>query len=421
MCLIKTKFAKTAYVKERGVFMKHVHSLLIKPLMGEYYPTVVRARGVYIYDEQNKRYLDGSSGAVTASLGHAIPELIEAMYEQSQKVSFVYRSQFTSNPAEKLALKLSEWLDAKEEYYSFFVNSGSEATETAMKMAIQHFQEKGYRGKNKILSRWVSYHGITLGALSMSGHVKRRERFVPLLEDSPTLPAPNCFHCSFNKTYPTCKLACASELETAIKRVGKEHIAAFIAEPIVGAAGGVLIPPAGYYQEIKKICQENEILFIADEVMTGLGRTGKMFALDHWDVKPDILTLGKGLSAGYSPIAATLASENVMLPILNGSKSIMSGHTFSANPQSAAIALAVLNYIEKGNLVERVRIMGDYLLTRLKEIENQFPLIENVRGKGLLIGIEFQTCSHGNLTQLVVNIAKEKGLLLYQPLQGERE
>lgn len=397
-------------------------SLLIKPMMDGFYPTATHGTGIYIYDEKGKKYIDGSSGAVTASIGHAIPAIVNAMQEQAQKLSFVYRSQFTSDPAEKLADKLNELVNADRDYWSFFVNSGSEATETAMKIAIQHWQEQGLFRKNKILSRWISYHGITIGALSMSGHVKRRERFVPLLEDYPCVSAPYCYRCPFKQTYPSCQLLCASELETAIARVGAEHVAAFIAEPIIGAAGGVIIPPAGYYEQIKKICDDHDILFIADEIMTGIGRTGKMFGMDHWGVKPDIIALGKGMSAGYAPIAAALANEKVMKPILEGSKSIMSGHTYSANPQSAAVALAVLAYIEKHDLVERSKESGSYLLTKLQLLAQRYPIIGDVRGKGLMIGVEFVTPEgndSGNLTNRIVNKARDKGLLLYPASAGK--
>jgi adenosylmethionine-8-amino-7-oxononanoate aminotransferase len=295
-----------------------------------------------------------------------------------------------------------------------------------MKIAIQHWQEQGDYRKNKILSRWVSYHGITIGALSMSGHVGRRERFVSLLEEYPSVSAPYCYRCPFQKTYPDCQLACANELETAIQRVGAKHIAAFIAEPIVGAAGGVIVPPEGYYQQIKKICDQNNILFIADEVMTGIGRTGKMFGIDHWGVKPDIITLGKGMSAGYTPIAAALTSEKVMKPIINGSKSIMSGHTYSANPQSTAVALAVLKYIEKHRLVEQSHEKGIYLRKKLIDLKTKYPIIGDVRGKGLMIGVEFEGnqaskkpfSKQTNLTNQVVQIARDKGLLIYPASAG---
>lgn len=395
--------------------------------MNEFYPTATHGDGIYLYDDSGKKYIDGCSGAVTASIGHLNPEIIAAMNEQANKVSFVYRSQFTSQPAEELANKLNALLNANEDYWSFFVNSGSEAVETAMKIAIQHWQEKGNYRKNKILSRWISYHGITIGALSLSGHIKRRERFVHILEDCPVVAPPYCYRCPFNQSYPDCQLSCASDLEKAIERAGADQIAAFIAEPIVGAAGGAITPPDGYYQKIRDICDRHNILFIADEVMTGLGRTGKMFGLDHWGVRADIIALGKGMSAGYAPIAAALASEKVMEPILNGSNSIMSGHTLSANPQSTATALAVINFIKKNNLIVQVQENGEYLLQKLQALTEDFKIIGDVRGKGFMIGIEFVSDvktkqpfpSSAQITKKVINIAREKGLLVYPASAGK--
>ncbi|RSK23929.1 aspartate aminotransferase family protein [Bacillus sp. HMF5848] len=403
------------------------HSLLIKPMLNEVYPTVTHGDGIYLYDNTGKKYIDGCSGAITASIGHAIPDIVDAMHEQAQNVSFVYRSQFTSEPAEELALKLNELVGAEEDYWSFFVNSGSEATETALKIAIQHYQEQGNFKKTKVMSRWISYHGITLGALSLSGHVKRRERFARLLEDFPTVAPPYCYRCPFNLKYPSCQLFCASELETAIERTGADQIAAFIAEPIVGAAGGVIVPPDGYYQKIREICDRYEILFISDEVMTGIGRAGKMYGMDHWDVKPDIIAMGKGMGAGYTPIAATLVSERVMAPILAGSNSIMSGHTLSANPLSAAVALAVINYIEKNRLIEKVEENGTYLMKKLEALAEKSEVIGDVRGKGLMIGVEFVAdlgtkqpfeLSVG-LTKKIVDTARDKGLLVYPSSAGK--
>lgn len=408
-------------------------SFLIKPVHRAEYPKAVYGQGVYLYDDQGKQYLDGSSGAVTASIGHAVEEVVEAMYKQAQKVSFVYRSQMTSEPAEKLAEKLNELAFGNEENYSsFFVNSGSEATETAMKIAIQHWQEKGEYRRNRVISRWTSYHGITMGALSLSGHAERRKRFHSLLDENPAVSAPNCYRCPFNEMYPGCQMSCATELHTAIQRYGAESIAAFIAEPIVGASGGVIVPPEGYYQRIKEICDFHNILFIADEVMTGIGRTGKMFAMEHWGVKPDIITLGKGMSAGYTPMAATLVSDKVMEPIIQGSGSIMSGHTYSANPQSAAVSLAVLNYIEKHGLVEKGAENGVYLLDQLRNRQRNFPFIGEIRGKGLMVGIEFVSdvftkfpfSKELSLTNMIVNKARDKGLLIYPSsagIEGEME
>lgn len=401
------------------------YSHLIKPVLDQDYPVVSYGDGIYLYDTTGKKYIDGSSGAITASIGHGVKEILDVMLEQAKKVSFVYRSQFTSEPAEQLATKLSQ-LTQGDLNSTFFVNSGSEATETAMKIAIQYWQEQGIKTKNKILSRWMSYHGITIGALSMSGHTARRARFVPLLEDYPTISAPYCYRCPYDSSYPFCKLKCATELDQAIKRIGPENIAAFIAEPIVGAAAGAITPPEEYYRIIREICDKNNILFIADEVMTGLGRTGKMFAMEHYQVQPDILALGKGMSAGYTPIGAAIASDKVMAPILKGSKQIMSGHTYSANPLSTAVALAVIQYIEKKNLVQNAEEMGNYLVTKLTDLQKKYAIIGDVRGKGLLIGVEFVSDFLNKLpfkrevalTNLIIERAQANGLLLYPSATG---
>ncbi|MCH1626353.1 aspartate aminotransferase family protein [Fredinandcohnia quinoae] len=399
-------------------------SHLIKPLLDKDYPVISYGDGIYLYDTSGKKYIDGSSGAITANLGHGVQEIIDSITNQAHKVSFVYRSQFTNEPAEQLAQKICELYG--DGYWSFFVNSGSEATETAMKIAIQYWQERGLRGKNKILSRWMSYHGITIGALSMSGHPERRSRFVSILEDYPTISPPYCYRCPYGATYPGCNYLCANELEQAINRIGSSNIAAFIAEPIIGAAGGAIVPPDGYYQVIKEICVKYNILFIADEVMTGFGRTGKMFALEHWGTTADLVAIGKGMSAGYTPIAATLVSEKIIETIKNGSKSIMSGHTFSANPQSAAVALSVIHYLEKNNLVDTALVKGTYLKEKLIDLQLCYPIIGDIRGKGLMIGVEFVSdmitkfpfSKEINLTSLIISKAQQNGLLIYPASAG---
>ncbi|MCM3537069.1 aspartate aminotransferase family protein [Priestia endophytica] len=400
-------------------------SHLIKPILDGTYPKVSYGKGVFLYDEHGKDYLDASSGAVTVSVGHGVQEITDVLENQAKRVSFVYRSQFTSEAAERLAEKIYK-LSNGHLSYSFFVNSGTEATETAMKMALQHFQEKGQGSKLKILSRWMSYHGITIGSLSMSGHSIRRTRFVPLLQDYPTVSAPYCYRCPYHMEFPSCQLRCADELERAIIRIGEEHIAAFIAEPIIGAAGAAITPPPGYYERIRDICNRYNILFIADEVMTGLGRTGKMFGYDHWEAKPDIVTLGKGLGAGYTPIAAAVATEEVMLPIKKGSKLVMSGHTFSANPLSCATALSVLQYVEKHNLVDESAQKGAYLKKELLKLKERFSIIGDVRGEGLLLGVEFVEDkktkepfpTSAQLTNQIIQTAMQNGLLLYPSAAG---
>ena len=398
---------------------------LIKPILDHEYPFITRGEGIYLYDEQGKQYIDGSSGAVTASIGHGVQEIIDAMAEQSEKVSFVYRSQFSTEVAEQLAKKISQ-ISPGDLNWSFFVNSGSEATEMAMKIAIQYWQEKGIKTKNKIISRWMSYHGMTMGALSMSGHIQRRERFEPMLENYPSISAPYYYRDANHRTIEECDDYYAQELEKEILRVGKDHIAAFIAEPMVGAAGGALTPSDRYFQKMKAVCDEYNILFIADEVMTGLGRTGKMFGMEHFNVTPDIMAIGKGMSAGYTPMAATVVSEKVMKPILSGSKVVMGGHTFSANPQSAATSLAVLNYIEKHHLVENSARNGAYLREKINELAAESEIIGDVRGKGLFVGVEFvedklTKKSFENRLDVVNKVVEsnfEQGLLVYPANAG---
>ncbi|MFT9849676.1 aspartate aminotransferase family protein [Aneurinibacillus sp. REN35] len=400
-------------------------SNVIKPFLDKEYPTVSHGSGVYLYDTNGKAYMDGCSGAVTANIGHGVQSVIDAMNEQAKKVSFTYRSQFTSEAAEELAAKLASWTPGDLNYV-FFVNSGSEATETAMKIAIQYWQEQGKTSKNKVLSRWMSYHGITLGALSMSGHILRRKRFIPLLEEFPAVEPPYCYRCPFNSTYPSCDLLCANQLEQAIHRVGADNIAAFIAEPIIGASAGAVTPPPFYYQRIKDICERYDILFIADEVMTGNGRTGKPFGIDHWGVVPDVMALGKGMSAGYTPMAAAIASQRIIDVIAAGSKSIMSGHTFSANPQSSAVSLAVMKYIEDHQLIAKSEERGRQLIEGLKTLMHKHEIIGDVRGKGLLCGIEFvkdRTTKEpfalsAGVTERVIARASENGLLIYNASGG---
>lgn len=395
-------------------------SYLIKPALGADYPMIEYGKGCFLYDTFGNKYLDGASGAVTANIGHGVEEIIEAMHAQASKVSFVYRSQFTNQAAEDLAEKMAMKTKGSLNW-SFFVNSGSEATETSIKIAIQYWQEKGYPAKTKILSRWVSYHGITLGALSMSGHPERRIRFTPLLHDFPAINPPYCYRCPYKSEAPECGFPCAYELDTAIRRTGPEVIAAFVAEPIIGAAGGAITPPNGYYGIIKEICDEHGILFIADEVMTGFGRTGTMLALEHWGIEPDIVAFGKGMGAGYTPIAAVLVSDSVIEPILQGSRIVMSGHTLSANPQACAVSLAVFEYLEKNRLLEKVEIKSKYLLRSLKKLQNDFPQIGDIRGKGLLLGLEFvenvstkeSFPAHLQITKRIIAAAQKNGLILY--------
>ncbi len=390
----------------------------IQPLLNKVYLKARSGQGVYITDENGKVYLDGSSGAVTCSLGHSHPKIVETIRQQAGRLQFVYRSQFGSEEAERLAAKLAALSPSGKYTHSFFVNSGTEAMETAMKVAIQYWQERGQPEKNHFVSRWKSYHGITLGALSLSGHLIRRERFESLLGKYPVLRA------DLEKDAVDRHVA---EFRTAIATIGAEKVAAFVAEPIVGAAGTAISPalPAGaaregmegYYSRIKVVCKDHNILFIADEVMTGLGRTGKWFGLDHWKESADIIAVGKSMGAGYAPIAATLMTDAVLDPIRKGSGLIMSGHTYSGHPLSCATALRVLEVVEEENLLENVRTQGEYLKANLQALQKDYPVIQAVRGKGLLLGVEFDLAEKGFQARLIQKCF-ENGLLVYPAVGG---
>ncbi|MEC1614597.1 aspartate aminotransferase family protein [Bacillus mojavensis] len=399
-------------------------SYLIKPELSAEYPIVSHAKGTYVYDQNGKKYLDGSSGAVTCNIGHGVDEVTEQLKEQLDKVSFAYRSQFTSEPAEQLAALLSEQLPG-DLNWSFFVNSGSEAIETAMKIAIQYWQEKKQTQKSIFLSRWSSYHGITLGALSLSGFYERRYRFTHLLERYPALSAPHIYRLNQEAKKDFVQTA-AEELETAIKRIGSQFIAGFVAETIIGAAGAAITPPSGYYERLKEVCRSHGVLFIADEVMTGLGRTGRMLATEHWNTVPDIAVLGKGLGAGYAPIAAAVVSDKILRTIKQGSGVIMSGHTYSAHPYSAKAALEVLRYVSRHGLIKQSEEKGFKLKKELEAMMHRSGIIGDVRGKGLLLGVEFVADKKTkrvfpqdrSMTQRIISEAKKRGLIVYPAKAG---
>ncbi len=380
----------------------------IQPLLNKTYIKAKSAQGVYIFDESGKRYLDGSSGAVTCSLGHSHQRMLEFMKQQVNKLQFVYRSQFGSDEAEQLAEKLFNLSPQKTHAHTFFVNSGTEAIETAMKVALQFWQEKGQPEKKQFISRWKSYHGITMAALSLSGHPLRRQRFENSLEKYPALYA------DLEKDALDIQ---TKEFTNVIERIGAKHIAAFVAEPMVGAAGTALTPHADYYREMRKICDEYNILFIADEVMTGLGRTGKWFAMEHWQTNADIVTVGKSLGAGYAPIAATLMTEKIVEPIKQGSGLIMSGHTYSGHPLSCATAHKVLEIVEQDKLLDNVNRNGLYIKRGLADFQKKYSFIDIVRGKGLMMGLEF-TPSIKGLQNKFIDTCFQNGLLVYPAVGG---
>ncbi len=382
---------------------------------------ISHGRGIYLFDENGRKYIDGSSGAIVANIGHGVDEIANAAYDQIQEVSYTFRTQFENRPAIDLANKILRY--APDKHSAVFLSSGSEATESCFRFIIQYWKGLGKPSKKTVLSRFVSYHGNTLAALSLSSD-SRRESMKGFTVTSPTVPACYCERCPFKKTPDSCNIECAQALDESITELGADNVAAFWVEPIVGATGGAIVPHNKYFSAIRAICDKHDVLLVADEVITGFGRTGKWFGLEHWNINSDITILGKGINCGYTPLSAILFSEPVTNNYCDNNVSLDIGHTHSANPLSCKIALSVLEYIEKNDLINNARLMGDYLLTRLSVLKKDFTFIKDIRGIGLLTGIEFFDGDEGNqvnsetsYTDLIVNECFNKGLIVY-PCRG---
>lgn len=345
--------------------------------------------GVYVFDESGKKYLDASGGAnASIPIGHGVVPVIDAMIDQVRKVSFVPMHLFSNEPAEKVGDEIAK-IAPKGLTTTWLVSSGSEATENAVKIARQYYFERGSTGKFKIITRWQSFFGNTIGALSVGGHTFRRSKFIPLLKEMPHIPPAYCYRCWFRREYPDCDIDCATFLERVVRQEGSACVAGFIAEPIVGATTGATTPPKEYYPIIREICDKYDMMFIADEVQCGMGRTGKWFAIEHWGVSPDIITTAKGLGGGYTPLGAVIVRDSIVEQFIKSKSNIVGGHTSCANPLSSAVGLAILRYITENNLIEKCAEMGKYLKKRLIELQEKHPIIGDVRGMGLMIGIEF--------------------------------
>jgi adenosylmethionine-8-amino-7-oxononanoate aminotransferase len=353
-----------------------------------HYPLAVRGEGCYLYDAEGRRYLDACGGAAVVSIGHGVREVIDAAHRQALELSYAHTSQFMTPVAHELAQVLAARFPGPEQRVRVhFTSGGSEATETAIKIARAHWLSRGEPRRHKIISRWISYHGATLGALGLSGNRTRRASFAPLLADTPFINACYCYRCPLGLEYPSCDVACARELEEAIQKAEPGTVAAFICEPIVGASSGA-VPPEGYLRTVREICNRHGILMIADEVMTGAGRTGMYFAVEHWNVVPDMILVAKGLASGYAPLGAVLVSEKVWRAIEQASGRLDHGFTYQGHPPSLAAGLAVQRYIERLDLVERCRRTGEVFAQELERLR-ALDCVGDVRGKGLLHTVEF--------------------------------
>lgn len=364
-------------------------SHIIHRTLGLTPPVAVRAEGMYLIDADGKAYLDASGGAAVSSLGHGQRDVIAAMHRQIDHCAYAHTAFFTTDAAEQLADTLVAGAPAGIAAV-YLVSGGSEAMETALKLARQYVVERGEPDRTIFIARRQSYHGNTLGALAVGGNAWRRKPFAPLLMNVARV-AP-CY--AYRDQLPGQSIdaytqALLAELETAILTTGAHNVIGFVAEPVVGATGGAIPPTPGYFAGVRALCDHYGILFIADEVMCGMGRTGSMYAIEQDGVAPDLIAVAKGLGAGYQPIGAVLASAAIVACLRDGSGTFLHGHTYIGHPVAAAAALAVQQVIARDDLLAQVRARGDYLRALLTDAFGQHPHVGDIRGRGLFMALEF--------------------------------
>lgn len=377
--------------------------------------TVESGEGVYLHYSDGTKVLDASGGPVVVNIGYGRQEVADAAYEQMSKIAFSYETAIIA----QLFSRLHKFTPAGMTRY-YPLTGGSEAVEAAIRFARHYHVQTGNPAKYKVIGRWSSYHGYTLGAASVTGNVARRAEFEPLLLPFPHIDACYCFRCPFKQSYPTCELLCATKLEQCIVQAGAETVAAFIAEPIVGASGGCLVPPDDYFKTIREICDRYDVLLIIDEVMTGFGRTGSNFCIDQFGVIPDMITAAKGMTSGYAPMGMLIVNENRMAPLETRVQGFGSISTYSYHPVSAAVACKVLEILEEEALIERCRTMGDYMFSALNRLKDH-PNVGDIRGRGLFAGIELVRDKESlspydtdaQFAQKVLNICKDNGVSFY--------
>lgn len=358
------------------------HRRLDRPL-----PRGVKAKGVWIEDAEGRRYLDASGGALVVNVGHGREEIARAVHDQIVQCDYLHGTMFTNSVVEDLAQALARHAPQGVERF-YFLSIGSEAVEAAIKLARQIHIESGRPQRIKLISRWKSYHGLTLGALSAMGRTSFRVPFAPLLIEVIHIPPPYCLRCSYGLTYPDCGIRCALALDEAIQNVGPDIVSAFLAETVSGATLAAFPPPPGYFSLIREICDRYDVLLILDEVMCGLGRTGRWFACEHYDVVPDIVTLGKGLGGGVAALSAIGVQSKYFDAIREGSGNFVHGGTYSHHAVTATVGLSVIGILERENLVERVEQQGKILGERLKERLEDLPYVADIRGVGFMWGVE---------------------------------
>lgn len=385
----------------------------------------VSGQRIELFDQNNKSYIDASGGAAVSCLGHGHPVIIQAIKDQLDQIAYAHSSFFTTQAAEDLADFLAQRAPG-ELNHVYFVSGGSEAVEAAMKLARQYFVETKRPSRRYFIARRQSYHGNTLGALSIGGNAWRREPFLPLL-----VPAHHVSPCYAyrdqreDETEEHYATRLATELEQKILELGAENVAGFVAETVVGATAGALAPVKTYLQKIRQVCDKHGVLLILDEVMAGMGRTGHLFACAEDQVVPDIVTIAKGLGAGYQPIGAMIASSRIYNAVVNGSGFFQHGHTYMGHATACAAALAVQKVIEQEDLLSNVLARGQQLRTELRSALDSHPNVGDIRGRGLFVGVEFvqdkatKACLDPSLKTYtkLKRQAMQNGLLMY-PMGG---
>ncbi len=389
-------------------------------------PLIQKARGVRMWDDSGREYIDACSGAMVCNIGHGHPRILEAIKRQADSAFFAYRLQFESRPALELAQKLvahtADHLDRV-----FFISGGSEAVETAMKLCRQYFYSRGEGGRHLFISRIPSYHGCTLGALALTGYAPLEAPFRPLFQAYPKIPAPYCYRCPYDGTYPQCGLRCAHALEEVLREQGPQNVAAFVTEPIGGASTGAIVPPDEYFGVIETICRKYGIMLILDEILTGFGRTGRLFAYEHWQVRADILAISKGMASGYYPLGAVMTRADIAAQVLD-SGGFAHGHTYAGNPMACAVGLEVFNIIEEENLVRHAADMEPRLRMGLESLADRHGVIGQVRGRGLLMAVELVADPNSRkpfapeleAAERLTDTAYDLGLIIYprRPING---
>jgi adenosylmethionine-8-amino-7-oxononanoate aminotransferase len=402
------------------------------------FPICTHGKGVYLFDQDGKKYFDGSGGALVVSLGHGNEELAESLFTQLKKVSYVNGTQFTSPAMEEVATRLAKLATPLGLDRVSLLGSGSEAVEAAIKFARQLWVDRGVSSKHKLITRAPGYHGNTLYALSASGRPHYKKVYGPLISEVLTLTAPYGYRAPFIKASAADEILqeyhakgadyYAAELEALIAREGAESISAFILEPVSGSSTGAWVAPDGYFSRVQEICARNKILIIADEVMCGAGRTGKFFACEHYAFKPDILVLGKGINAGLMPVAAVLVKQSDVDTMKKSSGGFMHAQTYMQSPSMAATALAVLNYLEKHSVLANSQSVSKNLLAKLHSEILPLAQVGSVTGIGHMAGVEFvadkKTKSPFPISQKfavrLVQHAQDQGLILW-PNYGQAD